>query len=274
MKFDKIILTGSESITLFDHRNPLSSPYVTQAIDGLAPTEVEVSLAQTIQGAGLYIGRRPQLREITCNIHLNPNYTLGETPESLRERIYRLRPVSDDGSLALRLLYQDEEVARTLVYIKRVELAPFAKETIMQLVLASPSEYLFREQPIVLTSPEFDKTYPVLPNVGSARTGFYIRLMFTGTASVFGFGRRENAQELRITHAFALNDILEINTQIGSRGIWLTRAGVKTSIIGSLSANSTWLDLHPGETALHVITTNQQAFNWVEFSYQPKYLGV
>lgn len=274
MKFDKVILSGSKDITLFDHRDPLSSPYVTQAIDGLAPTEADVSINQTTLGAGIFIGRRPQLREITCNIHLNPNYSAGETPESLRERIYRLRAINDDGSLTLRLIYKNEEVARTSVYIKRIELAPFAKETIMQLVLSSPSEYLYREQKVVLAAPTFSKSNPILPNEGSAPTGFYLSVKITSPIDAFGFKRANNKQEIRFTHPFLANDILEFNTTIGSRGAWLTRGGVRTSLLGAMTATSVWLDLYPEETPLVGIANNQDKFDWLKYEYQPKYLGV
>ena len=277
MKFDRVILSGHQDIVLFDRNNPLSSPYVSKTIDGLAPTEANVNLAQTTQGTGLYIGRRPQLREITCNVHLNPDYRNGETPETLRQRLYMMRPITADGSLTFKLFLDGVEQARTPVYIKRMEMSPFSKDNLLQLVLASPREYFERPIHIHLTDPAFDKVHPVFPNEGSAPTGFMAQVTFTGPMTMFGYKRLEDDQQISIVHNFQTNDRLEIDTRIGLRGVWLYRGtGPRTSILGSMTADSSWVTLHPGDTDFDVLKKlNEPAnFRWNMYQYLPQYLGV
>lgn len=282
MQFDKIILSGSNSITLFDHRDPLSTPYVTRTVDGLGPTEADVSLARTAQGPGIYLGRRPQLRVITFNLNLNPNYFEGETPETLRERIYNLRSNRPDNALLLSLYSDDVEVANTPVYVKRVEVSPFAKDNLMQLTLESPDEYLKRPTDYSIQIPSnASKTEPVFTNIGSAPTGFRLQVWFNDIGMYsFGLIRGEQEEYLTLTHRFFSGDILEIDTRIGSRGVWHSKDsdGHTYNILGSLDSNSTWLQLHPGPNSFQLFqdssvpaTTN---FTWGQLTYKPQYLGV
>lgn len=281
MNFDQVILSGHRDIVLFDRNDPLSSPYVSRTIDGLGPTEANVNVAQDTAGAGIYLGRRPSLREVVCNIHMNPDYTIGENPQSLRERLYFLRPITPDGSLLLKLMWQGAEVVRTAVYIKRIEVSPFTKDNIIQLVLAALRDTLEAPEDVVLTNPNFDKTNPILPNIGSAPTGFHATLKFTGSMFRIGFSQNGTNKHFSVArqfldNQFVANDILEIDTRIGSRGVWLTRAGVKTSLLGFMDSQSTWLTLDPAETALTLMKRPEDSanFNWTSFRYRPQYLGV
>lgn len=275
MRFDQVILDGHDDIVLFDRNNPLSSPYVSRTIDGLGPTEANVNLARTTQGAGIYIDRRPQLREIICNINMNPDYTIGETPETLRQRLYLMRPNTPDGSLTLKLMLNGAEVARTPVYIKRMEMTPFSKDNLLQLVLSSPRENFHRHEDVILSSPAFSKTTPIFPNEGSASTGFNLTVQFTGPMTMFGLRRVEEDKALTVKHNFVSGDILEIDTRIGSRGVWLTKGGVRTSLLGALYSDSTWLSMYSQENQLSVIkgASDSSNFNWLGYRYQPQYLG-
>lgn len=282
MKFDQVLLSGASTIKLFDLRNPRSTPYTARTIDGLGPTEVDVTLAQTSQGAGIYIGRREQLREITVNAYLNPNYLVGESPEQLREDIYLLRPVKEDLSLDFRLMFEGVEVATTPVYVKRVDVSPFSKDTVLQIVLSSTSGYFQSNGPVVLTNPDLSKTAPVFVNEGTSTAGFKLTVEFADTVDAFGFTMTAPTssfllQKLPLDGALFLGgDIVEINTSIGSRGVWFTRGGVRKSALAALTQDSTWPTLYPGENNLTVVQdpVAPPKVIWRELSHIPKYLGV
>lgn len=283
MKFDQVVLTGaSESIVLFDHKQPRSTPYTARSIDGLGPTDVDVTLAQTSQGAGIYIGRREQLREITANVFSNPNYFLGQTPEALREAIYLMRPSNEDLSLDFRLLLEGVEVAMTPVYVKRVEVTPFSKDTALQIVLASTSAYFYRREPVVLTDPVLDKTNPIFVNEGTVESGFKLDVLFTGTVTSFGLEQSAPSSKMEFKKAaaapslFVAGDLLEVDTNIGSRGIWITRGGVRTPAMNILSPESTWLKLYPGENELTTLIepASTTSYTWKRLEHTVKYKGV
>lgn len=283
MKFDQIILTGSKSITLFDLNSPRSTPYTARTIEGLDPTDVDVTLAQTSGGTGVYIGRREQLREIVANISMNPNYFVGETVEALREELYLMNPVNEDASLDFRLMFEGDEVAIAPVYIKRVETAVFSKDTILQLVLASTSGVFKRRNPISVTDPPLDKVNPVFNNAGTAMTGFRVEVDILADTTKFGLRQAVPTDEITIQkvpdepNLLLAGDRLVIDTNIGYRGVWRKRAGVTTSLIGSMTMESTWLSLYPGDNTLEVLldpATHASTIDWALYEHTPSYRGV
>uniref|UniRef100_A0AAU8GPM9 Minor tail protein n=1 Tax=Gordonia phage Petito TaxID=3158876 RepID=A0AAU8GPM9_9CAUD len=286
MKFDQIILTGTKSITLFDLTNPRSTPYTAKTVDGLDPTDIDVTLAQASSGAGIYIGRREQLREMTFNVYLNPDYSIGQTPDLLREELYLMNPVNEDLSLDLRLMLEGVEVAMTPVYIKRTEAIAFSKDTIVQLVLASTSGTFKRRTAISVTGAEaleLDEAFPVLNNAGSATSGFRAEFDILAPINEFGIATQVPINELWIKKIpsnpdlLIAGDRLMIDTNIGQRGVWRTRGGVTKSLMGSLTNDSVWLTLYPGENTLAIDTTPSApsaSFTWHLYEHTPKYRGV
>lgn len=277
MKFDKVTLAGSKEITLFDLNNPRSSPYAARTIDGLGPTDLDVTLAQTTQGNGLYVGRRKQLREITINAYLNPDYTNGETPEMLREDIYELRSNSYDDTLDFNLYHESQKVATTKVYLKRADMPIYSKDSVLQIVLASPSEYFDRPSPSAFIDPSFDKQFPVFHNPGTAPIGFTMKLLITQPTSSIILSDQNVTNMVIETLGNPFNflqpgDILEINTTIGWRGVWRHRAGVRTNYLKHLTPDSGWLTLQPGVNNWNVQIGGD--FEWKELVMWPKYKGV
>ncbi|QFP94915.1 minor tail protein [Gordonia phage OhMyWard] len=283
MKFDQVILTGTKSITLFDLNSPRSTPYTARTIEGLDPTDVDVTLAQTSGGTGVYIGRREQLREIVANIYMNPNYFVGQSVEALREELYLMNPINEDNSLDFRLMFEGEEVAITPVYIKRVETAVFSKDTILQLVLASTSGVFRRRNPISDPDPPLDKVNPVLHNAGTAMSGFRVEVDILAPTNKFGLRQAIPTDEITIEKVpeepdlLLAGDRLIIDTNIGHRGVWRKRAGVTTSLMGSLTFPSTWLSLYPGNNTLEVLLSSAAhatTVDWALYEHTPKYRGV
>lgn len=283
MKFDKIILRGTESITLFDLKNPRSTPYTAKSIDGLDPTDVDVTLAQASNGAGVYIGRREQLREISIIINLNPDYSIGQTPDMLREALYLLHPINDDASLEYCLMLNDEEVAMTPVYIKRTEAPVFSKDTVVQLVLASTSGVFTKRNPITENGLGLDKVTPTFMNSGTALSGFRFEVEFQSDVDTFGLVQNTPVDIFLIekipseANLFSAGDRLIVDMNIGKRGIWRIRNGVTDSLIGTMSLYSNWLSLYPGNNQLEVVigpNSHASSYSWVSYTHTPKYRGV
>lgn len=283
MKFDQIVLRGTKTITLFDLRNPRSTPYTAKSIDGLDPTDVDVTLGQASNGAGVFIGRREQLREISLIIYLNPDYSIGQTPDELRENLYLMHPINEDGSLDYCLMKDGEEIAITPVYVKRTEAAAFSKDTIIQLVLASTSGVFKKRSCLIDDTPELDRITPVLTNGGSALTGFRFEVEFTDKVNVFGIAQNNPPNVFLLEklpsepYLFNIGDRLIVDMNIGQRGIWRIRDGVTDSLIGTMSLLSDWLTLYPGDNQLEIVIgplPHELSYEWVSYSHTPKYRGV
>lgn len=279
MKFDKIVMSGLSDMVLFDLNDPTSSPFVTRTVEGMGPTEIDLTLAQSVHGSGIFVGKRSQLREITFNLTLRPRFELGETLATVREQMYSLylRSTRPDESLDLRILSQGYEVARTPVYVKRLESSPFSKESLMQLVLSSTEQYFHRNEPYTLDSIEagaLDKANPVFHNIGTAPTGFFLSVRMISTGVSFGLSSLAPREHLEVVYDFNGGDRLEIDTRVGSRGIWLRRGDQRNHILSSMTSDSSWLTLPAGPTQYTVMPDSVTSFEWFLFQYTPKYLGV
>lgn len=279
MRFDKIVLSGWANMVLFDMNDPTSSPFITRTVDGLGPTEVDLALSQSVHGSGIFVGGRAQLREITFNLTLKPRFELGETLASVRDQVYShyLRSVRADDSLDLVLLRNDSEVARTTVYVKKIESNPFAKESLMQLVLSSTEQYFYRSEPYSLDSEtlkDVSKERPSFYNIGSAPTGFQLLVNMLATGTSFGLSRIAPREHLKVEYDFNGGDVLEIDTRVGRRGVWLYRGAGRRQILSAMTLDSTWLTLPTGNSQLHVMENSVPSFDWSFFSYHPLYLGV
>jgi phage-related protein len=88
-------------------------------------------------------------------------------------------------------------------------------------------------------------------NAGNVATGAVI----TFTALADGvvnptFYNRTNGTYFGLTTTMQSGDTITINTQQGSKGAWLLRGGIKTSIVNDRSAGSVWLVFEPGENEI------------------------
>lgn len=278
MKFDKILLTGTSDMVLFDLRDPASSPFITNTVDGLGPTEMDVNLTRSVQGLGRLSGKRGNLREITFNVMLQPRYELGETLASVRDDLYRsyLRSTRADDSLDLRILFQDEEIARTPVHVKRIESNPFAKSGLLQLVLSSTDQYLHRKEPYLIDASEADLvsvTNPIFENIGTATTGFLASVQILANGSSFGLSRVSPSEQFELSYSFLSGDILTFDTRPGSRRATLLRGGQNLNVLTGMTDPSTWLTLPTGTSHFEILP-GSTAFKWTRFEYNPLYLGV
>lgn len=277
--FDKILLTGSSDMVLFDLRNPASSPFITKSVDGLGPTEMDISTTQSVQGLGLLSGKRAQLREITFNLMLKPRYEVNETLATVRDDLYRsyLRSVRSDGSLDLRIEFNNQEIARTPVHVKRLESNPFTKDALMQLVLSSTDQYLHRDEPYLLEGAEaaqLSTTDPIFENIGTAPTGFFFSVSMLSEGTSFGLSRAVPNEKFEVVYDFEAGDILEVDTRPGKRQVLLHRGGVVLNALTGVSNTSTWFTIPSGPSQFSVLPNSVVSFSWLKLEYNPLYLGV
>lgn len=278
MKFDKILLTGTSDMVLFDLRDPASSPFITKSVDGLGPTEMDVTLTRSVQGLGRLSGKRGQLREITFNVMLQPRYEIGESLASVRDDLYRsyLRSTRVDDSLDLRLWFQGEEVARTPVHVKRIESSPFSKDGLLQLVLSSTDQHFHRAEPYKLGPAEAGQVStvsPIFENIGTAATGFLASVQMLADGSSFGLSRTVPNQHFELRYDFLSGDILTFDTRPGTRRASLLRGDQNLNVLTGMTDRSSWLTLPTGTSYLEVLP-DTTSFKWTHFEYNPLYLGV
>jgi hypothetical protein len=263
MDVTKIRLNGLYSVDLPLRAAHPSDTFILKAADGLGPTGADVSISGNV-----YQGRQPLNREFVFRIGLNPNYSLNQTAEQLREMLYgMLMPDRTDGAITVTLYNEETVLAKTLAWVSKIELALFTKEPEVQLTMPCPGAYLEAPNSVTLT-PSAKLAFNIT-NQGTAPTGIQMSIKFTQAMTQWVV--RAGGRKMQFEANFEDNDILTFNTQEGQRSVKRTRGGVEREFIQSLSAGSSWIELHGGVNAF---TTSDSGFTWQSVTYTPLYLGV
>jgi hypothetical protein len=281
MKFTKlrISVTGQTSVDLPVVGATPSGPFLLKNVDGLGPAAVDVSIADTVNQGGVYLGRRPQNREIVARIGLQPDWNTGQTSSDLRNTLYGLMSPGYNEHVLVQIMDGDTVVAQVEGQVSRFEAAIFSKDPEVQITIPCFSPY-FTAPNAIVAEPELvvegGSTTFIIDNPGTAPSGYSMTMKFgqahSGSLQISDdnpFGAR-----FSLNHGFVLNDSFVFNTTPGNRGISKIPAGSSTaqSILGDYSYGP-WFQLHGGENKLKV---NNTMLTWsgFKFMYTPAYWGV
>lgn len=273
MKFTKIQLVGSsQTFNLPLVGATRNDPYILKDASGLGPVEVDISIADRLFLGGVYQGRRPNSREVVMQIGLNPDYSTDQSPAELRDALYTL--FGTDFTDPMKIVILDESVVDKSVYadgyIKKFEINPFSKEPAVQITFSCPDPFWI--DPETTISTDLDLAAPSIVNPGSAPTGLYFEVDFTGTRNFFEVDLGSN-QKFRVEYVnFVSGDKLIVSTQPGERKIQLVHSSVTSNIIGGLTSDSDWLQLKSGLNDFVIPTPTN--FTWDVISLQARYWGV
>jgi hypothetical protein len=268
MKFTRLKLIGFHETNLPVVGALPSDPYIFKGADGLGPPEIDVIIANTLNAGGYYQGRRPQTREIVIRIGLNPDFGSSLTAADLRGELYGLLSPNTSDAITIQILNENQIVAYTTGYVKKLEIAPFSPTPEVQVTIASLYSYLLAPDSVSLAPANlavFD-----IENLGTAPTPFYMEILFRADTSQFILTDDLN-RPMKVTYDFKDGERLVINTEPGSRGVWRIHNENKTSIIHALSTDSIWHVFHSGTNRFG---TNVQTFEWRDFHYTPRYWGI
>ena len=270
MYFTKIRLSGHTSIDLPIVGALPSDKYLLKEASGLGPPEIDVVISETINSSGIYQGARPQRREIVMNIGLNPDFTMGQTVGDLRTVLYGLLTSgSSNWKIVVDIMDGDTVVMYTTGYVKNLEIVPFSKEPLAQLVISCVDQFFIGVNDVYV---EPDLLEPHIENIGTAPTGFRLEVLVDGHFLTWGL-TDALGNEMRVLHNTGEADIdkVIIDTRPGLRGVWSVTGSVATSILYSLTANSVWLMLHSGD---NVFTPYNTDHDWGTTFYRPQYWGI
>jgi hypothetical protein len=281
MNVDKIRLSGLSNIDLPITNLDPTSKYILKAVDGLGPPEIEVYISKTLMQNSKYQGSSPNNREVVMRIRLNPNYAMAETVEGLRHALYgMLSKAPLEGSVPsappyIQLYYKGNMMAQVGAYVKRFEIVPFSKDPEVQITFACLGPFLDGPSNVSIDVGSLSTANPEIMSVGSAPSGFRVEVVFLSNSPDFYLQGDPNfVLKMDIVYSFLTNDHLIIDTRPGYRGIWVVRGGNTYNIIGSLMVekNVAWLQFTYGSNKYK--TYDEYAFDWVSWSYLPKYWGI
>lgn len=227
-----------------------------QKVTGLNPPDVSLFIGDYSRDGGTYQGRRVGNRNPVFTFTLNPNPALGETISGLRQILHKtfLDPLVDADYLKVNLYDDLGRVWYMVGYTEKFEHEVFDVETASQISMICPDPYLRDNAETVLDNSPGWTTVP-FSYTGTAETGFKTTIVVNTATSVLTLDN--NGKTMVLTRDFAVNDVVEIDTIRGERSITVTPDGESsTSILGSLSYLSDWLELHSQSNTLKVYGTD------------------
>lgn len=274
MILDRIRLEGLTTIDMPIIFALPTNKYIVKAADGLGPVEVDVYIANTLAQGGQYQGRRPQSREIVLRVGLNPDYGSGQNASDLRNELYGLLSPNVTDNILVQLMSNALTVdMQTEGYVKRIEIVPFSKDPEVQIVIACPEPYF--EAPVTSNWVPSVKNNFIVPNLGTAPTGFILEATFTSARAGWTLRHGDPADGppyLYTSYTFATGDTILYWTQPGERYLYVRKAnGTEINIIDTMSDASSWLMLHGGD---NLFTTSHTNFNWGFINRRARFQGV
>lgn len=268
MRFTKLRFNGLSVVDFPILGATPQDVYICKGVDGLGPPEIQVSLADTLNAGGYYQGRRPQNRQIVALIGLNPNYTLGQVPGDLRTSLYGMLNPGAGDDITVQIVNVEDVLASTVGYVSKMEINPFSDAPEVQITVDCTKPYLEATDELFLAPAS--KPSPLIDNVGTAEAGFHMEVQFTSDLSEWIL-QHSSGRKMHFVYDFLTSDLLTIDTRPGNRGIWVTRSGITTNIIYSLTADSIWHMLHGG---VNNFSTSSSDFDWGDVFYLPQYWGI
>jgi hypothetical protein len=280
MTFTKIRLTwgtaAQDTITFrFDALN-VTDPYLVKAIAGLEPVTQTVSMSDKAEEGSGYQGKRPDNRQIVILLGFQPDYSIGQSVESLRRALYPMLSPKLGGYVAVQLLNTDEtEVWKTWGYVSKMPTNPFSKDPEMQITIDCTSAYFASTTDFLASSAQLTawsgKTTFDVPNIGDATTGFEVNVTLTAANTFFRLFTVDELNWIHITYNFAIGDKIYINTKMGSRAVTMTRGSTVTNMLQYFSPNTSWLQLDGGT---NTFKPNMTGYTMTRWKHTPRFWGI
>lgn len=218
-----------------------------QSISGLTSTEVTLFTGDFARDGGYYQGRRAGKRNPVFMIKLNPDYVNNVDVSDLRETLYKIfhEPTATSDGVTVTLK-DDKKPDRYFVgYTEHIDSDQFEKTQKAQVSMITTDPYLRSSNPTTVSDAN-GLTSTIVSYDGSAKTGIEVTLKVKTADTIARVSLGNDSMVLSRSAGFAVNDTIYINTNIGSRAVKLN--GV--DIMASLSATSTFLQLHNGAQTL------------------------
>ena len=198
-----------------------SSPFVVTDIQGVGPVNSTIFTSEySPLDGGVYQGGRTGLRNIVLTVRYNPNYTEGETVQTLRRRLYELFPPKGK----VRLHFVDSEFPETFIdgYVEAHEPAIFSRSPEVQISIVCPDPYFSNKEPAVYQGRTGTKF--MNPYAGSSDSGFHF-IMDLGQS--IGWYEVDNGKGdiLRYERSISAGERSQISTERSNKYVLLLRNG-------------------------------------------------
>lgn len=210
---------------------------IIESISGLDPADITLFTGDYSRDGGYYQGRRVGRRNPVINFRINPDYANDVEVSDARELLYRtfLEPQALTDGVQVRLVDDRKPDRYFIGYTEKLPSDIFVAKPKAQVSMICVDPYLKSVTPVVGSDPGI-VSLPLSYN-GSADTGIELTLKVTTATNTIRVAMGGQMMTLSLATNFAVNDVIYINTVIGSRAI--KRNG--TDVMALLTASSKWL---------------------------------
>lgn len=207
-------------------------------------------------------------RNMVLTIDLDPDFSKGETYESIRDRVYGL--LSPNNRYRFLIEYDNSTRSRFIEgYVESNEIEYFSQSQIMTVSIVCPKPYFVSQSTITLTHTANSGVYK-LSTVPSAQTRFGVKLngplvnpsfeTATGTITYNG--------------TVGENDTLQISTLDGAKTVTFSPGGSNPVRVYGRTTGTINQYLGPGQSDwFRVYSTNTDSKPSVTLSYIPLWIG-
>lgn len=254
---DKIEVITDQGVLLTLPLEDVSEGYSVQDIDGLDPVKATIVSSSFAQMDGeQYQSSRRDKRNIVITLGYEPDFVTS-TVQTLRKRLYNI--LMPKSRVLLRFYQSGEPTLEISGRVESFDSPKFTSEpmAVISILCFNPDFY----DPIATVLPGITSSSTVETNhvyPGTVETGIIFKLFPNRSIGEFTIYHRPSATTLRSlvfnTAAAPLvsGDVLTISTIPGNKFVTINRAGVQSSMLFAMTAQSNWISLFPGDNALRV----------------------
>lgn len=289
-------------------KNPIASGGIAVlGVTGLGPTKAEVNttVISTMDGV-----RVNSVRAGSRNVVLTLAF-VGNDVETIRQKTYRYFPIKKKVSLVIET---DNRTLETSGVVESNEPDIFSKQEGSTISIVCGDAYLRASDNFGLTVTEYYEIYPQFefpfennPLSGSltekdiifgqietyqsqdvhywgeVETGLTFHILALDTATNVSVSNPETGQTITIDSAklatltgsgIVSGDELLISTIKGQKAVKLIRGGVEYNIMNALAANTSWVQLTPGENIITYSADSGAGNLRLTVIHQPLFEGV
>lgn len=235
---ETVVVQSANPLTLHVEGATPNEMFTVKNISGLTSAKVGLFTGDYAGEGSYYQGRRGEKLTPVITLKLNPDYANNVEVSDLRETLYRTFYEPQPGSDGVKVLLQDDRKPdRYFVgYTEDVNTDQFSQSRDVAISMVCMEAYLFSD---AITSGADAVGWASLPVAynGSAKSGIEATLKVNTATSVLTFDI--NGNKMILNRAFAVGNIVTINTRKGER--YIRVGGV--DIMASLDPTSKWVQL-------------------------------
>jgi hypothetical protein len=254
--------------------NDISDGLIVEEIGGLDPVKATLvtSSFANVDGEQYHSSRR-ESRNITFQLGLEADY-LNFTVSDLRARLYQYFMPKSLVSLTLHTT-EGLNVDISGV-VESFESPLFAKEPAVNIsVMCFDPDFVDPDLVVLTGNSTPGASVRTVNYLGTVDTGidFFLNVNRTMTElTIYQTSSDGTLRSLDFAGSLSSGDVLEISTISGAKGAWVTRAGVRSSVLYGVSPQSNWIEFSPGSNTIRIYA--EGAGVPYELKYMNRYGGL